>query len=472
MKSSFSIRTYLGFSHAILLILSLGAIGFVWSRNEYRVITEELQLVMRERATLIANVIGHELAEHDKIQVDQTEFPEVRFHKDIVAVYIDQSGAVYDLGLASVSSQQVNVLLDLSAEYRANGDAASLVTSEIEPTHIYAAAPVLDSQGQRAGEVCILMPLGQLDSYIVRMRWLLIGAIWVVVLLGVGVSTLLTNYFSHQFSRAQQLAATVADGNYHLRIPEAGPTELRDLSHYLNVMAEKLQEQLKTRRKLLANVTHELARPLAGLQLGVESLRKGAIQDPELADDLLVNMEQSINRLKARIEDLALAAQPEKQPVELHRTAVAVEPFLKGTAAYFGALADSQGLRIDVQADCELPLVDADEKRLQQILGNLIDNAIKFTPPGSVIHLFAERADEHHMRITVHDGGAGMAAWETDHIFEPFYQGDIGRRIKQGMGLGLSIARQLAQAHGGSLTLENHPAGGVIATLTLPIIET
>jgi len=112
--------------------------------------------------------------------------------------------------------------------------------------------------------------------------------------------------------------------------------------------------------------------------------------------------------------------------------------------------------------------VVADEKRLNQILGNLVDNAIKFTSHGGQIRLSAESAGNEQIRILVRDGGKGISPEEAKHLFEPFYQGDIGRRIKQGMGLGLSIARQLAQIHGGDLTLENHPGGGTLAILTLP----
>lgn len=473
MKRSLSIRAYLGLSHALLLMISLGAIGFVWSRNEYQVITGELQGMMRERATLIAKIVSHEIQEHDIIRLDQSEFPEFRFNRDLAVVYIDHSGSLYNLSLETASPEQVDVFMELSREYLSvNESTANVINPKAGPSTVYAAAPVFDNQGQHIGEVCILMPLGQLDAYIARLRWLLIGAISILVFLGVGVSILLTNYFSRQFSRAQRLAAMVSEGKYQLRIPEAGPTELRELSGYLNVMAEKLEEQLRTRRTLLANVTHELARPLAGLQLGIESLRKGAIQDPDLSDDLLVNMEQSINRLKGRIEDLALAAQPATQPIELYRTAVAVEPFLKGTATYYGTLADPSGIRLEVHVEPDLPPVYADEKRLHQIMGNLVDNAIKFTPPGQLIQLLAERADEQRIRLMVHDGGTGMSSWELEHIFEPFFQGDTGRKIKQGMGLGLSIARQLAEVHQGSLTVENHPAGGVLATLTLPIAET
>jgi signal transduction histidine kinase len=263
----------------------------------------------------------------------------------------------------------------------------------------------------------------------------------------------------------------VANGDYHLRIPEEGPAELRDLSHYLNQMAEKLQEQLTMRQTLLANVAHELARPLTGLQLGIESLHKGAVDDPELADDLLVSMGETLQRCEALIDDITLAAQPKTRPIALNCTALAVEPFLKGIMTRYWARAKSRGISIEVHVAADTPPVLADEKRLNQIAGNLVDNAIKFTPNGKVIHLCAEGDNAGNVHLMVHDGGDGISPEEAEHLFQPFFQGDRGRRIKQGMGLGLAIARQLALAHDGNLTLENHPEGGTLATLTLPAAD-
>lgn len=470
MKRSFSIRSYLFFINALLLIVSLGAIGFVWSRNEYNVITQQLQNLLRERVDLLASVVGHEIAEHGNSRLDTMEFPQVQIEEDMRAVYIDDSGILHELVPDTVSPNEAVLFLETTSKhYVKNGTFTTLVSSESESTSVYAAAPVFDVQQQRIGVVCLLMPIAYLDSYISHLRWLLMGAIFVVVLLGAGGSTLLTNYFSRQFARAQSLAATVANGNYQLRIPEEGPTELRDLSHYLNQMAEKLQDQLNVRQTLLANVAHELARPLAGLQLGIESLRKGAMQDPDLADDLLVNMGQTIRRFESVIDDITLAAKPESRPIVLNRVELALEPFLQGVATRFWTVAESRGLKLEVQMDADLPLVYADERRLNQIVANLLDNAIKFSPHGKVIRLSAEKVDQDYVRMMVHDGGSGIEADEIAHLFVPFYQGDVGRRIKQGMGLGLAIAYQLAIAHGGKLELTNHPEGGALAILTLPL---
>ena len=424
---------------------------------------------MRDRINLLSRIIGHEYMEYGELKLDGPETASlIGQDENLLFVFIDPSGTFYELVPGTVSARQEEVFRELSTQHPVYKESyVSLVRSDVEIDNVYAASPVI-VKDETIGTVCLLLPLGDLDAYILRLRWLLISAIFFVALLGVGISLLISNYFSRQFSQAQKLAATVANGNYQLRIPEDGPTELRDLSHYLNVMAEKQDEQLKTRQRLLSNVAHELARPLAGLQLGIESLRKGAIQNPDLADDLLVSMGFTIQRLEGLIDDVTLAAQPETNPIVLNRTAIAVEPFLQGVATRFWSLADSRGLKFKVRVEAGLPPVFADEKRLNQIIGNLVDNALKFTPHGKTIRLSAEHADGENIRIVVHDGGKGISPDEAKHLFEPFYQGDIGRRIKQGMGLGLSIAQQLAQVHGGSLTLENHPKGGTLAILTLP----
>lgn len=472
MRRPFGIRAYLGFSYALLLVLSLGAIGFLWSRNEYRVITQGVQNLMRERVSLLADIVSHELAEHGEVQLRTGEIPVVSEHGNLLAVYVDRAGTLHELAPHSVSLSQQDLFLALSNEHHlSDHDYVTLIESGAETTSVYAAAPVHDARNAIIGQVCLLMPLGELESYTAHLRLLLLFAIGVVGLLGIGISVLLTNYFSQQFSNAQGLAATVASGDYHLRIPEEGPAELRDLARYLNQMAEKLQEQLKMRQTLLANVAHELARPLAGLQLGVESLRNGAIYDPDLADELLVSMGETVRRFKALIDDITLAAQPETRPIDLDYSAVAVEPFLRGVMTRYWARAESRGIKLEVRVAPDTPPFRADEKRLNQIAGNLVDNAIKYSPNGADIRLSAEPDHQGNVCFMVRDGGDGISAEEAEHIFEPFFQGDRGRRTKQGMGLGLAIARQLAQAHGGDLTLENAPQGGTLATLTLPAAD-
>jgi two-component system sensor histidine kinase BaeS len=473
MSRPLGIRAYLAISYSALLILSLGAIGFIWSQNEYRAITRQIESLMRDRVTLLSDVVEHELAENDDIRGGQAQYAGVELSKDTVAVFIDGSGSVVELFPGTVSPADAALFAALSGKYDLPDHSPEpLVKTDTDAGAVYAAAQVFSRDNELLGTVNLLTGLDGLETYVSQVRWMFLGAILVVLLLGVALSTLLANAFSRQFSNAQRLASSVAEGNYQLRLPVTGPAELRVLARSLNRMTETLEEQLQARARLLANVTHELARPLAGLQLGIESLRKGAARDPDLGDDLLVSMEQTIQRFEGLIDDITLAAQPTSRPIDLHLSAIALEPFLRGVATRFWAAANSRRIRFDVSAEEGLPPVLADEKRLGQILGNLVDNALKFTPHGGTIRLSGEKVDDGYERVLVHDGGRGITPDEAEHLFEPFFQGETGRNMKQGMGLGLAISQQLARAQGGSLTLENHPAGGALAILVLPTANT
>jgi two-component system sensor histidine kinase BaeS len=293
-----------------------------------------------------------------------------------------------------------------------------------------------------------------------------VGAALLSLVLGILLATLLTRPLSH----AQQLAARVAGGDYSVQVPETGPRELAELASYLNRMAKELQTETRRREIVLSNLTHELARPLGGLRLGIESLSEGALHDTPLAEELLTDMQQTVQRMQALLEDLALAARPPAKPLQLNLAPLAVEPLLQGLKARFNAAAVSQSVRLEVNVPSGLPEVQADELRLNQILANLVDNALKFTPQGGWVLLSAKTVPA-GLQISVQDNGPGIPQHDLEHVFEPFFQSSGAASIRQGMGLGLAIAHQLALAHHGQLELENLPAGGLLATLTLPVAQ-
>ena len=225
-------------------------------------------------------------------------------------------------------------------------------------------------------------------------------------------------------------------------------------------MAEQLEKQTRERRIMLANLTHELARPLGGLRLGAESLREGALQDPALAEDLLTEMIQTTQRMESLLDDLAIAARPVASPLRLALAPVSIEPLIYGLKARFWPRAEARGVQLVIDLPEDLPPVLADETRLYQVIGNLMDNAIKFTPPGAEVRISAELSRP-YLHLIVQDTGPGISSHDLNHVLEPFYQGSQSTQIKQGMGLGLPIAHQLIVAQGGKLSLHNRPEGGL-----------
>jgi signal transduction histidine kinase len=219
---------------------------------------------------------------------------------------------------------------------------------------------------------------------------------------------------------------------------------------------------------LLANMTHELARPLGGLGLGIESLRSGAMDERETGDSLLNEMEVSIQRMESLIEDLAVSARPKSLPLKLRFSKVALGPFLHGLRSRLARRAALRDIQLTLSVPEALPTIEADEMRLFQIMGNLADNALKFTPTGGAVDISAQ-LNTSQVTLTICDSGPGIPPDQVDRLLEPFAQGDTVSEVRQGMGLGLSIANELVQAHGGRLRLGQSDLGGLQASVILPL---
>jgi signal transduction histidine kinase len=194
----------------------------------------------------------------------------------------------------------------------------------------------------------------------------------------------------------------------------------------------------------------------------------GADRDEALRRELLVGMDEEIAHLGRLLDDLARLREQLTGMLELARRPVAMNGWLTHLAATRGEAAHQTGLQWQLVIPSDLPTLEIDPDRLAQALGNLINNAIKYTPTGGVVSVEAG-TEATQMYIRVSDTGPGIAAEELDRIFTPFYRGHTGRRFPQGMGLGLTIARDLVVAHGGRLQVESVPGRGSRFTVWLPI---
>jgi signal transduction histidine kinase len=461
-----SVRFYLAISHALFVFVVLGGTSLIWYTQQEQIAESAIRKQLEERARLLATTSD----------VDQTQ--DFSLNMPVFYTALASNLEVYylttDFRLRSLSDQafdeedqQVALELGKSA---LQGSTVSKEVYSPDYSHetLYAAAPVFDRDGRVIGAVCLSLSLNDFEATIKSTRTWLVGFTAGMAALSLILGAILAIVLTRPLSKAQRLAARVADGDYNVRVPEKGPQELAELASYLNRMADELQDQTRQREIVLANLTHELARPLGGLHLGVESLREGAIQDPALADDMLKDMDQTIQRMEALIDDLSLAARPVSIPLKLNLHPVAVEPLVQGLKSRFWPRADSLGVRLEVCLPADLPEVMADELRLFQIMSNLIDNAVKFSPQGGKVILSAEIIGS-SLQLNVQDCGPGIPEGDLEHIFEPFFQSDSPAKIRQGMGLGLSIAHRLAVAHHGSLELQNLPGGGLLASLILPL---
>jgi two-component system, OmpR family, sensor histidine kinase BaeS len=234
-----------------------------------------------------------------------------------------------------------------------------------------------------------------------------------------------------------------------------------------NSLAERLHSLEEARHQLLANMVHELGRPLGALQSGVEALRGGADEDPALRHELLAGMDAEIHRLRRLLDDLSRHYAQALGPLELKRRPIDLAEWLPLILIPWRETAERKGLQWVITLPIDSLTIVIDPDRLAQAVGNLISNAIKYAPVGGAVSIRVE-CDPETVRIHVTDTGPGLALDEQARIFEPFNRGQTAWRFPQGIGLGLTIARELVVAHGGRLTVTSTPGHGSQFTILLP----
>ena len=279
------------------------------------------------------------------------------------------------------------------------------------------------------------------------------------------LSLLLAYFLSRPPRQLTAAAVNMAQGDLSQRVATKGPQEITSLGKAFNHMAASLEQAESTRKAMTADIAHELRTPLAVQRANLEAFQDGIYElTPEGLTPLL---EQ--NRLLTRlVEDLRTLALAEAGQLVLQCTTSDLGALCVGLANRFQAQADQQNtaIRNNIQTNCAPIMID--QLRIEQILTNLFQNALRYTSTGGTIEL-CMFCEDNFQSISVHDSGPGIPKDALPHLFERFYRTDIARSREQGgTGLGLAIARQLAEAHGGSLTAENHLEGGAIFTLRLP----
>ncbi|HUV88526.1 MAG TPA: HAMP domain-containing sensor histidine kinase [Anaerolineae bacterium] len=320
---------------------------------------------------------------------------------------------------------------------------------------------------QIAGVVRVTDPLSSVYERFPRTRtfitWVLLGGLVV----GTGAGLLLAFDLERPLRRATQAISRMAGGEALAPLPEQGPAEVRLLLRAFNTLAERLQSLEKARRRLLANLVHELGRPLGALLSAIQALAGGAEGDPAVRQELLGGMDAEVRRMQHLLDDLTHLYDQTLGPLELDRQPTPLSSWLAQVLGPWREAAQDKGLHWQVDLPADLPVLEIDPDRLAQALGNVVSNAIKYTPAGGQVSVSAGTEAEQAC-IRVDDSGPGIAPEEMERIFTPLYRGAAGRRFPSGMGLGLSIARDLVAAHGGRIDLHSTPGAGSTFTLWLP----
>jgi two-component system phosphate regulon sensor histidine kinase PhoR len=229
----------------------------------------------------------------------------------------------------------------------------------------------------------------------------------------------------------------------------------------------ELRRLEKVRRDFVSNISHELRTPIASVKALAESLQEGALDDPSVAKDFLARIDAETDKLTQMVQELGELASIESGEAPLRKEPVSIAEVIEQAVQRLKAQADRAGLGMDVGMPGDLPRVTADRDRIEQVLVNLIHNAIKFTPTGGNIRISA-KSENSTVVISVADSGVGIPADDLTRIFERFYKADKARS-GGGTGLGLSISKHIVEAHGGRIWAESVEGQGSTFHLTLPL---
>ena len=272
------------------------------------------------------------------------------------------------------------------------------------------------------------------------------------------IGILLLRRMVNPLAQVVAAARAVAGGDLSARVSVSGPDDLRALSDSFNHMAAALERNNNERRDMLADIAHELRTPLTIMRGRLEGIVDGIY--PANTEHITPALEETY-LLERLVEDLRLLTLAESRQLHFEQNNVSLNDLSRHVIAMFRAEAEEKQIELTAQLPDADVVITADHQRTEQVVGNLVANAIRYTPEGGKVWITVEKA-EGRVVLSVNDNGPGIPPEDLPHIFNRFWRAEKSRsRASGGAGLGLAIARQLVEAQGGQISADNLPGGGL-----------
>jgi signal transduction histidine kinase len=448
-------------------------------RSLYRRLTITHTLVALLAVLLVALLAGGLIVRAyrkatNELSIQQARAAATRLRGPLAQLYLANSGwdgAATAIGRRLEASGAIDgrvVLADNDG--RVIFDSAGELAGRQSPPRIRLVAVPVIARAQTVGSIAVLpgadLATATERTFVASLAWIVglgsLAATAVALLVALLVARQLVRPLQSMTAAARRLAA----GQRHDPLPIAADTELAELAQAFNTMAAELGRQEDLRRQMVADIAHELRTPLSVLRLQVESIEDGIVP---ASPDALGAIDNQLDLLSRLVDDLRLLSLVEAGQLSLSLQAVDPGQAMMRAARAAEARARQGQIELSVAPVGPLPAVRADPQRLAQVLGNLIENAVRYTPAGGRVTLAASAADPQAVVFSVADTGPGIAPEEQAQIFNRFYRTDRARaRETGGSGLGLAIVQRLVEAQGGSIGLQSRPGHGAVFAITLP----
>ncbi len=297
----------------------------------------------------------------------------------------------------------------------------------------------------------------------------LLAAGIIALVLSIILAVVMARSVYQPINRVKQAAVAMSGGKYDQHVPVEGPREVKELAESFNEMSDKVKSSQQTLRDFVADVSHELRTPLTSIKGFAQAIQDGTAQSKESLDRAAGIIEEESKRMIRLVNNLLELSRLESGQIELKKEPVDLKEVIQQCQEVCAMRAEEK--QIFLVTDLEpLPRVLGDIDRLEQIFGNLLDNALKHTPKEGAVTLRGRHITAETVEISVIDTGPGIAKELLPHVFDRFYRGP-GAEERSGTGLGLAISRQIALAHGGDIKVGSTSGRGAEFTVRLPAMH-
>jgi two-component system, OmpR family, phosphate regulon sensor histidine kinase PhoR len=457
----------------IVMVVALAAVDFLASRIAERTYVETLTQELTGKARMLGVLGDRGLA-----RVSAADMDALAAAAGGRITLIEPGGKVIndseaDAGKMANHGQRAEVIEALA------GRASSSIrrSPTLGTDFLYVAVPV----GQ--GALRLAMPLDQVEERVAGIRTQLLLYTALAFLPAILVAALFARSISAKLGRIIEYASRLATGDFKARLDHPGSDELDVLGRQLNETGEKLQhmfealekehseleKQERIRKDFVINVSHELRTPLASIQGYTETLIDGAIHDPDNNIRFLHIIRQNAERLGRLTADLLTLSGIELKSRKFQFALYPAAELLEDCVNSLTPVAAKKNISLTMRSGDHAGVVFCDSEAVHQIIGNLVDNAIKYTPEHGTVFVEAQPAGS-FVEISVRDTGMGIPAVDLPRLFERFYRVDKARsRELGGTGLGLAIVKHLVKAHNGVIRVDSEIGRGSTFTFTLPV---
>jgi len=289
----------------------------------------------------------------------------------------------------------------------------------------------------------------------------------VAILTGVALGFFFSRLISEPMKQLTMAARKVASGDFSPRVTTKTDDEIGEVSIAFNTMAEQLEEKEKSRRQLLADIAHELRNPLSIIQGNLEAWLDGVITPTSDQVASVYDETVLLSRLITDLRDLSLA---EAGQLKMYQSATELGEFIFAEIASVQTRCREKKISISADLPSGLPLVSIDKDRIRQVLHNLVDNALRYTPARGKIEIGAQYEKPGWITVFVSDTGAGISRKDLPHVFDHFYKADPSRHRGQGgAGIGLAMVKLVVELHGGKVWVKSRAGKGTTFYFTLPV---